>query len=253
MPPPNQQTSHGSFHSPTINKCRTFLRYGLVAIMGITILIGMVLLLSGKVDKAGNAHVNQATGSTNGVPPDSRAGVDVASGQVLSLRKAARLAGCVLRLRLKDEGHGHLSWDAASPDYNTNPPTSGDHVEAPYQQADGAYSAMPPEIATVHSLEHGRLEIQYKPSLPEHDQLDLVGLYDTMYAAALLFPNDQMHYAVAATTWTNLLGCAEYHGAVTLDAIRDFGRATWGRYGGQPVNAIDLYGPTPVDASRVSP
>ena len=97
---------------------------------------------------------------------------------------------------------------------------------------------MPGEIFIVHSLEHGRMEIQYSPELPEEDQLALKGLYDTMYGGTLLFPNENMDYEVAATTWTNLMGCPEYKGAITLDAIRDFGKATWGRYGGEPVDRL---------------
>ena len=47
---------------------------------------------------------------------------------------------------------------------------------------------------------------------PKRDQLELKGLYDTMYGATLLFPNDKMPYEVAATTWTNLIGCPTYKG-----------------------------------------
>ena len=104
---------------------------------------------------------------------------------------------------------------------------------------------MPAEINLVHTLEHGRMEIQYAPDLPQKDQLALKGLYDTMYGATLLFPNDKMTYAVAATTWTNLIGCPEYKGAITLDAIRAFGDETWGRYGGEPAEAFEFTGPTP--------
>ena len=66
-------------------------------------------------------------------------------------------------------------------------------------------------------------------------------------AATLLFPNENMPYEVAATTWTNLIGCNEYKGAITLDAIRAFGKETWGKYGGEPVNAFTFTGPTPVE------
>jgi len=68
-----------------------------------------------------------------------------------------------------------------------------------------------------------------------------------MYAAALLFPNPKMPYEVAATTWTNLLGCPKYKGAVTMDAVRDFGKATWGRYGGETPSASPFTGPTPAN------
>jgi len=161
-------------------------------------------------------------------------------------------AGCTLRLKLKDEGHTHIPPTSPTPDYKTNPPTSGNHVEAPYQQADGAYSEMPGEIFIVHSLEHGRMEIQYSPDLPDEDQLALKGLYETMYGGTLLFPNENMDYEVAATTWTNLLGCQEYKGEITLDAIRDFGKATWGRYGGEPVSAFGLKGPTPLEPDETA-
>ena len=56
-----------------------------------------------------------------------------------------------------------------------------------------------------------------------------------------------MPYEVAATTWTNLLGCKPYKGAATLDAIRAFGKATWGRFGGEPVDAFAFTGPTPAE------
>ena len=61
-----------------------------------------------------------------------------------------------------------------------------------------------------------------------------------------------MPYAVAATTWTNLLGCKQYKGAITLDAIRDFGKATWGNYGGEPANASPSPGPTPREPAEPS-
>jgi hypothetical protein len=138
------------------------------------------------------------------------------------------------------EGSTHVT---STVKYKTNPPTSGKHAEAPYQEADGAYSETPDEKFIVHSLEHGRMEIQYSPDLPEEDQLALKGLYDTMYGGALLFPNGNMTYEVAATTWTNLLGCPEYKGDATLDAIRAFGKETWGRYGGEGAGAVK--GPTP--------
>ena len=69
-----------------------------------------------------------------------------------------------------------------------------------------------------------------------------------MYSGTLLFPDSQMPYAAAATTLTNMLGCKTYQGAATLDAIRAFGKATWGRYGGEPVDGFGpLTGPDPTD------
>lgn len=228
------------------DKRRLLAVYGIAGLIGLLVVAGIVALIasSGGDGGGGAAHINQGSGSTNGVKPDERGGTAPPEVKVADLKQAAKQAGCALRLQLKDEGHTHIAPTAAAPDYKTNPPTSGSHAEAPYQEADGAYSEMPGEIFIVHSLEHGRIQIQYSPDLPEEDQLALKGLYDTMYGGTLLFPNENMDYEVAATAWTNLLGCPKYKGAITLDAIRDFGKATWGRYGGEGAGAVK--GPTPV-------
>lgn len=234
---------------------RLIVGYAIASTVVLAIAVVVFILASGgDSDSApeGDAHININTeiGSTNGVEPDNRAGTVPVAAKVTGLAAAAKKAGCVLRLKLRDEGHNHIPVGSPPPDYKTNPPTSGDHVEPPYQQADGAYTEMPAEIDIVHSLEHGRLEIQYAPDLPEKDQLALKGLYDTMYGATLLFPNDKMPYEVAATTWTNMLACPTYKGATTLDAIRAFGKATWGKYGGESVQAFTFTGPTPAEPAE---
>jgi hypothetical protein len=222
-------------------------------VLALAVLV-FVLVSAGDEDEGGDgeAHINLNTeiGSTNGLQPDDRAGTVPAAVKVTNLAAAAKQAGCVLKLKLRNEGHDHIPVGSPAPDYKTNPPTSGDHVDPPYQQADGAYTEMPAEIDFVHSLEHGRLEIQYAPDLPVKDQLALKGLYDTMYGATLLFPNGRMPFAVAATTWTNLLGCPQYKGAITLDAIRAFGKATWGKYGGEPAEYFPFTGPTPAEPAE---
>jgi hypothetical protein len=229
---------------------RLMIAYAGAGLIGLLVVVGAVVLIvnsgGGGGANTADAHIEVGSGSTNGIEPDDRTGTPPPAVKVTNLKEAANKAGCDLRLHLKDEGHTHIAPGSPTPNYGTDPPTSGSHVEPPYQQADGAYSETPAEIDFVHSLEHGRMEIQYSPDLSEKDQLALKGLYDTMYGGALLFPNENMPYAVAATTWTNLLGCKEYKGSITDDAIRAFGKATWGKYGGEPVNAFGLAaGPTP--------
>jgi hypothetical protein len=230
---------------------RLLLGYGVAGILGAAVLVGIVIVIvSGGGGSGGvteDSFINSDSGDTNGVPPDDREGTPPPTVEVTNLRQAARQAGCELRLNLPDEGNTHIPPGSEAPPYKTTPPTSGDHVEAPFQQADGAYSEMPDPISIVHSLEHGRMEIQYSPDLPEADQLELKGLYATIYGATILFPNPQMSYEVAATTWTNLIGCNSYRGAATLDAIRAFGRVTWGRFGGEPAEAFPFTGPTPAN------
>ena len=237
------------------NRRRLTIAYGVGAVVVLIAAVVVIVLATGgggSSSSKGSAHINlnASYGSTNAVEPDERAGTPPPPAKETNLQVAAKQAGCKLELHLKDEGHEHIPVGSPPPNYETSPPTSGAHVEPPYQQADGAYREEPAEIDYVHSLEHGRLEIQYAPDLPEADQLALKGLYDTMYGAALLFPNEKMPYAVAATTWTNLLGCPTYEGAATLDAIRAFGKATWGKYGGEPVNAFAFTGPTPAEPAE---
>ncbi len=227
---------------------RLFAVYGAAGLIGLLVLVGVVALVAGSGgSEDGNAHLLASTGETNGFKLDERAGTEPPAAKATDLEQAAKAAGCDLRLKLKDEGHKHLPPTGPEPDYGTTPATSGNHAGSPYQQADGAYSEMPDELFVVHALEHGRMAIQYSPDLPEEDQLELKGLYDTMFGGTLFFPNENMDYEVAASTWTNLLGCDEYKGAATLDAIRAFGAETWGKYGGEPVNAFGLRGPTPAE------
>jgi hypothetical protein len=193
-----------------------------------------------------NSHINEGTGATNGISPDNRAGIPPPPVRVTNLEKAARDAGCFLFQNLDDEGHRPVPPEA-HPEYATDPPSSGPHVEPPHQQADGAYLEMPSPVEYVASLDHGRLEIQYALDIPEKIQRELKGLFDTMYGGTLLFPNYEMNYGFAATAWTNVLDCPGWAGSKTLDAIRAFGKATWGKYGDEPVDKFPVEGPTPAN------
>jgi hypothetical protein len=225
---------------------RLMVGYGAAGAVGLVVLVGVVIAVASSVgtNDGGKAHINQASGSTNGFKPDLREGPAPGAVAVANLKKAADEAGCNLRLDLPDEGKNHLPPTATEPSYGTNPPASGNHAEPPYQQADGAYSNEVKPLYFLHSLEHGRMAIIYSPDLSGSDQEELKGLYETMYGGTLLFPNDKMPYTVAAVTWRNLMLCDEYKGAITLDAIRDFGRKTWGG-GNEPADAFSLIGPTP--------
>jgi Protein of unknown function (DUF3105) len=248
-----QERIEAEEHASRGDSKRTVLAYGIGALVLLAIVAVVVVIASGGGGSGGgDAHinVNAQFGSTNGVPPDEREGIPPPVAQITNLQKAVKAAGCKLELHLEDEGHKHIPPGSPTPNYKTSPPTSGNHVEPPYQQADGAYLEEPEPIDYVHSLEHGRMEIEYAPSLPEKEQLELKGLYDTMYGATLMFPNKNMPYQVAATTWTNLLGCSQYKGAKTLDAIRAFGHETWGKYGGEPVFAFKFTGPTPAEPEQ---
>ena len=177
-------------------------------------------------DPGENAHIQYASGTCTRLQTDNREGEPPPSVELSDLAEAAKAANCVLREDLPDEGADHVA-DSTPVVYGTDPPTSGDHNPVPI--ADGAYvtpisydTSSPPNVRNyVHSLEHGRVEIQYSQELPEPDQLRIKGVFDEDPAGMLTFPNNTMPYLVAATAWQALLGCRDYRPAV-LDALRDF-------------------------------
>jgi hypothetical protein len=166
----------------------------------------------------GSAYIDKATGDPLGLEPDSRRGAAPPPIEISDLADAADAAGCELRLDAPDEGNKHIP-STVTPRYRTTPPTSGPHDATPL--ADGAYRETPEERFPVHSLEHGRVVIQYQPDLAEEDQLALKGVFDEDPEGMVLIPNPEMPYDVAATAWTNGLGCESYSPDV-LDAVRDF-------------------------------
>jgi hypothetical protein len=247
-----QESTGGGPGQPEKGRGRLFAAYAIVALVALIAIVAIIVLSSGSDSAArGNPHINLESGITNGIPPDSRVGIELPVSDHQNLQAAARAADCELRLRLPEEGDEHIPPTDPEPRYNTNPPTSGDHVEE--QQADGAYRETPPPVSSLHSLEHGRIAIQYRPDLLERAQLELIGLFDTMYGGTLLFPNPDMPYIVAATTWTNLAGCRSYRSAPTPAANEAFGRATWGKFGGEPIVGLESTAvPTPGSPSARS-
>ena len=207
----------------------------LAVVVGIVVVIGSGGSSENQVngqDIPATAHIQVRSGFLHNTQPDGREGTAPPALQQGDLKTAAKAANCELRQDLPDEGNTHITKESQIPDYGTNPPTSGNHN--PEQLADGAYAVMPQPWYFVHSLEHGRIEIQYSPKLPESDQLALKGVFDESPDGMLMFPNTEMPYEVAATAWTQLLGCKQYEGRATLDAIRDF-RDTYRGQGPEPL------------------
>jgi hypothetical protein len=138
--------------------------------------------------------------------------------------KAAELAKCEYNPKVPNEGAGHEEKDFKASDYKQNPPTSGAHHPQWYD--DGIYGpGDTPELGkVVHTLEHGRIDIQYKPGTPATTVAQLETLYNEMDGGhhLLLFENTTgMKAAVAATAWDASLTCATMNPQV-FDAIRAF-------------------------------
>jgi hypothetical protein len=149
-----------------------------------------------------------AGGGSESVPKD----------KATSATKAAAAAGCSVRT-FPAEGRGHTG-DTVT--YKTNPPTSGDHDPVP--APDGVYTTPQRKENLVHSLEHGRIELQYRPDAPAAARAGLKAVFDESPDKMLLLPNGTgMKDPVAATAWTRLITCPAYNARVpaALRAFRD--------------------------------
>jgi hypothetical protein len=220
---------------------RLMLGYVVAGVLGAIVVAGIGVAIVSGGGGGEEAEVNEAAGIDpntgfivpEDITPDEREGTTPPPIQQADLEKAADAAGCELELDLDDEGAEHLAPGDDPPDYGTNPPTSGDHAEE--NLADGAYLDPPDPVNPLHSLEHGRVTIQYDPRLPEDEQLALKGVFDEDVDGMLLFPNPEMPSEVATTAWTNLMTCDSYSPEV-IDAIRAF-RDT---YRGQGPESVPL-------------
>ena len=145
------------------------------------------------------------------------------TANVTKLAASAKAAGCTFS-QFKSEGRSHT---ASKVTYKTNPPTSGNHNPTPAQ--DGFYRAgnSPPKENFVHTLEHGRIEFQYKPGTPAADVAKLRRLAEEPFNGTagyhvLLFENNtDMPAQFAATAWTKSITCPTLSTAA-LGAMRDF-------------------------------
>ena len=225
---------------------RLVLGYIVATILGVAVIGGAIFAIaSSGGDGAGGGGDDSENVNTDfgflpeDLPVDDREGTsppEIANGD---LTGAANEAGCDLQDNLPDEGNAHFTDEDKVVERETSPPTSGDHFFSRTEVgtgalADGAFLETPPENRLVHSLEHGRVAIQYSPDLPEEEQLALKGVFDDDRPGVLLYPNAEMPYEVAVSAWTNLVGCDTYEGSTTLDVIRDFREAFRGQ-GPEPV------------------
>ncbi len=202
--------------------------YGVAGILTAAVVAGivsLVLLSGGGSSASGNSHiVSSSIGgtTTENLKPDERVGVTTKPGPLATadkLPQAAKAAKCVLR-NPKDEGSTHLLPSQPAPKYGSNPAVSGNHDPIPL--ANGVYRSPITNFRhALHTLEHGRVEIQYQPDLPEADQLKLKGVIDEDFRDMVMFQNEKMQWQVAAAAWDHYLGCKTYSEKV-LDAIRAF-------------------------------
>jgi len=192
--------------------------YGAAAAIAIIAVAVAILLLTGG-DDAGSGP-----GNASNVFPD---GGSFPEQKVFDIAPAAKAAGCELQTK-KGTAREHTTSLSDRVKYNTNPPTTGRHYEIPAQ--DGIYGEAPQDEQLVHNMEHGRVIIWVKPSLPSKQRADLRAMVEDDPYQMVLVPRTKMPYAVAATAWDadpapngtgELLLCNDMNDK-TFDALQAF-------------------------------
>jgi hypothetical protein len=185
------------------------------ALLGVAAVVAIVIAVS-----SGGSDSSSGSGPS---PSDSaNSSVKLPVRQETNLAAAAKAAGCVVK-SFPLEGRDHTT---AKVKYHTNPPTSGNHNPDPAE--DGFYpNGAPPKERNVHALEHGRIELQWKPGTPKNVIDTLEAIFNeplkgkSGYHQLLFENNTGMPFQVAAASWQHYLGCTTWN-EKAIDAIRSF-------------------------------
>ena len=191
--------------------------FGGGALLAVAAIAVIVVLAAG-----GNGAEGQGGGD---VFPD---GGDVPEQTAFELEASAEAAGCELSSKRASGVADHTTTLDEKVDYDTNPPTNGRHYQVPAE--DGLYHESPTDEQLVHTLEHGRVIVWVKPSLPEDTRQTIRALFDEDTYQMVVVPRSNMTPAVAATAWNRdpdpggtgrTLSCPRWNDNV-VDAIRTF-------------------------------
>ncbi len=196
---------------------RQRLQLALGGLVGIAAVAVVVLLVTGALGGGGDGG-----GEGEASTPEA-ANVSIPEQQIGDVEEAAKAAGCRLS-HPEIEGTTHEERQFRASDYKTNPPTSGNHF--PEWYPDGVYAPgdVPDLGRLVHTLEHGRINVQYKPGTPAETVAQLEALLAEQndgYHMLLYENTTNMNAQIAATTWGHSLTCPEMNDQV-FDALRTF-------------------------------
>jgi hypothetical protein len=200
-------------------------------VLVVALILPLALLGCGGGSGEGSAKGSSGSGGSPSLLPG---GGEVPAPKITDLERAALAAGCKLQSTTA-RSRDHITDIQQRVHYDTNPPTSGRHFQVPAE--DGIYEQAPPDTTIVHSMEHGRVVIWFRPSLPASARAGLRALVEEDSYQMLLVPRAKMPFAVATTAWNaspgpegtgRLLGCPSFSPGV-YDALRDFRDQNRGR------------------------
>src|SRR3954452_18377907 len=134
-------------------------------------------------------------------------------------------AGCTLQkvVALPSGDHSVRTPAGTSKKWNTNPPTSGPHYQAPAIW--GAYTTPLYAAQVVHNLEHGGIFIQYGPAVPQATVDQLKSFYDDHLNGTILAPLPRLGSKIAMGAWTTSSPTSTKSGTAYLAKCPSFDEA----------------------------
>lgn len=102
-----------------------------------------------------------------------------------------------------DMGAQHLAPGEPAPVYNSDPPTSGPHSATPAPC--GIYRQPVPDVAYLHSMEHGAIVVQYDPDLSQDQIEELEEIGRDVGGEIIVAPRPDNPAPLALTAWTKRL------------------------------------------------
>jgi len=180
------------------------------------------ILAAGIVAAVVVALLSSTGGDSEDGPSSANSSATLPEPNILIEDEAAAAANCEVT-QVPNEGSTHEERDFTIADYQSNPPTSGNHIGTAVA-ADGIYEqGAAPLGELVHSLEHGRINVQYKPGTPAEfvDQLEAFASEKQGYHLLMYENATGMEPQLAATAWDFKLTCDETSPEV-FDALRTF-------------------------------
>lgn len=109
-----------------------------------------------------------------------------------------------------NQGQKHLKVGETNHNYNSNPPSSGDHAPSP--EPWGIKASEVADETLVHNVEHGGIVIAYKPDLPADQLVKLKQLFGQLTPSsqfnevkAVLVPRSKNDSPISIAAWTYTL------------------------------------------------
>ena len=145
-------------------------------------------------------------------------------------------AGCDEIEEHEEEGNEHVDANT-DVEYETSPPTSGDHWPPELVSDAGFFPSEVPEESLVHNLEHGQIVVWYDPDASSEtksnletftesqNDLDALGGATTAPIITVPYPDIPEGKSFVLTAWTQSQACSSY----SLDAINAFRESYQGR------------------------